>query len=201
MTNVEFAEVIAYIASGTGKALAVESQVVYWDLLGDLPVDIFWTAARRVLVEHKWASFPSVAELRHAAVESAQGITSELSTAKAWELAWKAVGGIDLDVDGSKERAFSKLPKLVAEAISAMGLAAMIGNKKEPVSVLRAQFRDIYEQILAATRRKALFPPAVHAALEGTRQSLTGPKAKAIADKTGGRIDLSKMFALPEAIK
>ena len=36
MTNTEFAEVIAYITAGCGKPLSVDSQVVYFDLLGDL---------------------------------------------------------------------------------------------------------------------------------------------------------------------
>jgi hypothetical protein len=168
MTNTEFAELIGYISAGCGKSLSRESQVVYFDLLGDLPFNIGQLAAKRVLAEHKWSTFPSIAELRQAAVESLRGEVKELSGAKAWELAWRAVGRIDPEIDGSRERAFNGLPSIVVEAINAFGLLDLCYGK-EPVGVLRGQFLRIFDQLAERERRAALLPPKVHQALDDVR--------------------------------
>ncbi len=87
MTRQEFAQVCAYITAGTGKALSADSLQVYFDLLGDLPADSFLTAARRVLLEHRWPNFPSIADLGVAAAETMPGRVSVLASGEAWELA------------------------------------------------------------------------------------------------------------------
>lgn len=191
MTNTEFASIIAYITSATGKALSADGQVVYFELLGDLPADVGWLAAKRVLLEHRWATFPTVAELRQAAVESSRGEVKELSGAEAWALAWRAVGRIDLDVDRSKERAMKDLPAVVAESMNAMGLANLIGGD-DPVGVVRGQFLKVFEQLQARDRRAALLPPAVHEAIIERRETIRETTRPAIIDR------LADSFAMPE---
>lgn len=192
MTNTEFAEIIAYITAGCGKPLTAESQVVYFDLLGDLPAETLRLAARRVLLEHKWATFPSVAELRQAAVDSTRGEVKELSAVEAWGLARRVAARIDLEVDGSAERAMTDLPPLVREAMRIFGLPSLCvsggddfdGNPRrvDPISVQAAQFVKIYEQIAARDRKAALMPPAVRKAIDeaGERQQIAGTVRQAI---------------------
>src|SRR5262249_46056005 len=100
MTKQEFVEAMAYLSAAIGKPLAMETAVVYFGLLGDLPADHFKLAVKRVALEHKWANFPTVAELREAAALTVQGKVSELSPPEAWGLAWRAAGRIDLEVEG-----------------------------------------------------------------------------------------------------
>ena len=160
MTRGEFATIMAYIAGGIGKALSQDALEVYFDLLGDLPFKALDAAARKVLLEHKWASFPSVAELRQAASETQRGEVCELSAAEAWRLAWAAVGRIDLESEGSLQRATKNLAPIVLECMQTLGIAAMIGGR-EPVGVIRGQFLRVFEQLSARDRRKALLPASL----------------------------------------
>lgn len=199
MTREEFAQITAYLALACGKDLSPEAHEVYFDLLGDLPADVAQLAARRVMLEHKWATFPSVAELRAAAVDSIRGQVAELSEAEAWALAWRVVGDTDPEVDGSFARACKKhkAPPLVVEAIRAFGLPSLCvgggldleGRKRvaDPVSVQRGQFLEIFKQLAARERRAALLPPAVQAGLE-QRRAVPAGQVQALADS----------FSMPE---
>jgi hypothetical protein len=177
MTRPEFAKIAAYLSVGTGKPLSPEGMEVYFDCLGDLPFGVMQLAAKRVLLEHPWATFPSVAELRLAASESTRGEVNELASGRAWELAWKAAGRIDLEVDGSIERATSALPPTVVEAMNRYGMVDLCRGK-QPVSVVRSQFMEIFDQLATRDRREALLPPATRAALDQAREQYT---RKAIA--------------------
>ena len=157
MTKAEFSKIIAYLALAIGKPLSAESTEVYYDLLGDLDPIVFLNAAKRVVLEHPWSTFPSVAELRSAAISSSQGTLTPISPAEAWELAWRAAGGIDLDISGSCERRCKNLPPLVYRAMCAYGIASLV-NGKEPVMAVRAQFMKIYEQFQARSFRESLMP-------------------------------------------
>ena len=172
MTNTEFAGIVGYITNGCGKSLTAKEQLVYFDCLGDLDMSVMELAAKRVLMEHKWHSFPSIAELRQAAVESMRGEVKELSGAEAWELAWRAVGRTDPEQEGSADRAMKGLPATVREAVVGFGLLDLCYGK-EPLGVLRGQFIKHYEQLAARDRRAALLPPKTHEALENIRERRT----------------------------
>lgn len=172
MTLSEFLPIMAYLSAAIGKPLSKESSEVYFDLLGDLPVDILKTSVKRVALEHKWASFPSVAELREAAALTQRQVVTDISPAEAWQRAWAVARLIDLDIPGSAERHLAKLPPLVLAAVQAFGLPALCYGK-EPVGVVRGQFLKIYEQLLAGAQREALLPKSV-------RKSIAGHKPAAL---------------------
>src|SRR5262249_4373334 len=132
----------------------------------DLPLDVLKLAAKRVVLEHRWATFPTVAELRAAAAETMQGQVAELSPAEAWAIAWRVVGSTDPEVEGSFQRASKGVPPLVVEAIRAFGLNSLCYGK-EPVGVVRGQVLKVYEQLAAREQRTALMPASVRAAIEG----------------------------------
>ena len=192
MTHIEFAKIAAYIGTAVRKPLTPNELDVYFDLLGDLDANALLVAAKRVLLEHKYATFPSVAELRAAAVETQRGAVSDLTPAEAWALAWWVAGNCDPEVDGSFERACAKAkaPPLVVEAIRGMGLADLCYGK-EPVGVIRGQFLKCFEQLQARDRRAALLPPAVREAIEAKRAR------PAVPDRTAGAIvaGLADVFA------
>jgi len=176
MTRIEFAAVIAYIGVGTGKELPTERMDVYFDLLGDLPIEAFKVAAKKVILEHPWATFPSAAELAKATSETVRGRLSELSASEAWEKAWTAVGNIDLEMPHTLEK-LHQLPPSVYEAMKAFGLPAMIYGK-EPVTVVRAQFCKIYEQIAARDARAALLPPKLKEEIASTPSRIEEVRSK-----------------------
>lgn len=178
MSREEFLRVTAYITAASDKPLSQDRLEAYFDLLGDLPYEILLTAAKRVVLEHPWATFPSIAELRKAATESTQGTIATLTAAEAWALAWKCIGNTDPEVEGSFARASFDLPAIVIEAIRTFGLMAMCYGK-EPIGVVRAQFTAIYEQLAARAARTALFPAALTQAIQ--RKPLPAPVASTLA--------------------
>lgn len=194
MTNAEFTEVVAYVECACGKLLPVQSKLVYFDMLNDLPADLFRLAAKRVLAEHRWATFPTVAEFRAAAAETARGEVKELTPAEAWALAWWVVGNCDPEIDGSFDRACkrAKAPPLVVEAIRSMSLPDLCYGEN-PVGVIRGQFLAVFEQLQARDRRKALLPPAVLDQIAARREALAAPKKEPAA--VVGR--LAESFATP----
>lgn len=189
MTLAEFLPWMAYISTAIQKPLSEEAATVYFDLLGDLPVEVLKAAAKRVCLEHKWSSFPNPAEIREAAAKVARGPAGELSPAEAWAKAWHEINSrIDPELEYTIERARKSLPPLVWEAIRAMGIPALCyGN--EPVSVFRAQFTKIYEQLQARDHRDALLPPDARQAIPEKPVPRNLPASIADAMKTIGRMD------------
>lgn len=157
MTPTEFAPVMAYAEAACGKTLSKEQAAVYFDLLGDLPRDALMAGVKRAALEHRYATVPPAGMIRELAMQSAVGTTSDLPAAKAWELAWRAIGRMDLEVPGSVDRAMSGLPSIVVDAIRAFGIPSLVYGR-EPVTVVRAQFTKIFEQLSAVERRHALLP-------------------------------------------
>ena len=138
-------------------------------------------AAKRVLLEHKWATFPTIAELREAAALTVRGETTEITPIEAWGMAWRAIRKIDLDMDDSVEQATSGLPPVVVATLNDIGIANLIGGK-DPVPVVRAQFTKAFEQIAERHRRERILPSATRAAIEqsGKRSELAAPVRLAI---------------------
>lgn len=191
MTREEFARVIAYIATATDKELATKRLEVYFELLGDLPFEVLLSAAKRVVLEHPWPNFPSIAELRSAAVLSLQGSAASVSPVEAWEMARKFGAKFDPEqrgeymVNGKVYKSqfdylVHNLPPIVVKAIAAFGpLSLSVGS--EPTGVLRAQFIDTFEQLAKSEERVALLPAPVKDAIErGPAKRLSAKVALAI---------------------
>ncbi len=159
MTLMEFGEIMARLAAaygtGFGKPMDEFTVAVYYDALGDIPLEALRVASKRVMMQQKW--FPTIHELRQAASETQAGEVTSLPPAEAWALAWRAACRIDPEVDGSVDRACAGLPLLVVEALRAFGVNAMVYGK-EPVGVIRGQFLKIYEQIQAKAQRERVLP-------------------------------------------
>ena len=167
MTRSEFLRVTTYLAVGSGKALSADSLEVYFDCLADLPFDVFALAAKRVLMEHRFATFPSIAELREAAAATQQGQVQEMTAAEAWAIAWGVAANTDPEVAGSFARASANCPAVVLEAIRCFGLTALCYGT-EPVGVVRGQFMKMFEQLAGRRKRVALLPPALTKEIEAT---------------------------------
>ncbi len=167
----EFAQVMGFVAAATGKSLSPESQVVYFDLLGDLPMSVLQLAARKVCLRHRYPTFPSVADIRSCAVEVSRGEVAAGTGAEAFAQAWSAVRRIDPEIDGSFERATKGLPPLVVKAMLAMGVCSMVASS-DPVGVIRGQFLRIYEQLAESERQKQILPERDRQAIEQRKPAI-----------------------------
>lgn len=73
MTRAEFAEIVAFLELATSKQIHDDPKEglartrLYFQILGDLPLEALRAAAERLVCERKWSSFPQVAELRELA--------------------------------------------------------------------------------------------------------------------------------------
>lgn len=165
MTREEFLKAMHYVSIAVRKSLNSDELEVYFDLLGDLEYGDLCIGAKRVLLEHRYPTFPSVAELRAATIATSRGEVTEQSSAEAWAIAWRAIGRIDHEVDGSFDRATKGLDSRIVETIRSMGVAALCQGT-EPVTVIRAQFAKAYDQIAARERRSAILPAATREAIQ-----------------------------------
>lgn len=195
MTRKQFAEIMAYIAAGVEKGPSPETAAVYYAALGDLPLDVFRAAAKVVILNHGFKSFPLAYQLRQAASDIVLGQIAELPPAEAWRLAWEAVGRIDPDIQGpytvrnhegvmtefpsQKVAVIANLPPLVAKTLRAYGLQSMIGGK-ESVSIVRSQFIKMFEQIAAQHKKLALMPEALAKEIESRATPAIGKIVDAI---------------------
>ena len=178
MTREQFSEAMVYLYAGLSKPVEAHTMRVYFDLLGDLPHEIFQAACRQVLLSHKWNTFPTIAELRAAATEMT---SPALSPADAWAIALEVAPEIDLDIVGPFHVNGSvyedqmdyvlkkhKVPRQVVEAMKAYGLRDFC-YPTDPVGVVRGHFLKIVEQKAEESKRKALMPPSLRDAIENGR--------------------------------
>jgi hypothetical protein len=165
MDRSEFATVMAYISAGCAKHISREQAEVYFDLLGDLPVNALKIAAKRSLLESQYPTFPSVGVLRKLALEAVSGHLP--NTGDAWEMARKTI----LRFGYYREKqGMASLHPMVREAVERFGWKEMCDS--ENPSVLHAQFRGVYERILERQERELLMPAAVKQFAEQVRQEL-----------------------------
>lgn len=179
MTDLEFAEIVAYISAAVQKPLAKDATAVYFDLLGDLPVAVMRSAAKKVVLEHQWATFPTVAELRRAALEMQRNDAGKMTPQEAWAIAWRAAAEIDPDVHGEYVQirngvetrwesltacVMSQVPPEVARVMKLFGIHRLVSTE-EPPGVLQKQFCETYSGILQREQRDALLPPSLREAI------------------------------------
>lgn len=181
MNKGEFAGCMAYLAATLNQSISEERSKQFYNLLGDLPLDVLRIACKRVVLEHPWPTFPSVAEIRQAASETILGQVAELPPAEAWRLASQAMAKIDCEIAGpymARNRegvmtqfpsqtaaVMANLPPLVRKTVSAYGVRAWTQGR-EPIGVIRGQFLRMFEQNVAQFKRLALMPPALQKEIE-----------------------------------
>ena len=161
MSRAEFGSIMAYIAAGCQFPLSKEAAEVYFDLLGDLPQKALMIAAKRAVLHHVYRSFPPVALLREFGVDAMRGEVKAMTGGEAWAIATKACGSTDVDVQGSRERAFAKVPEIVKAAVDRFGFMALYNLPNNAVETARAQFVKVFDSIAERERKTDILPAAV----------------------------------------
>lgn len=185
MERVEFAKIMVVLGAGVGKEPTSHQIEVYFDLLGDLPVDALRFAAKQALLESSYPVIPAVGILRRLAVESMT--PRALCPMEAWELVRTAIRhyGYMREREG-----LASLPPTVAKAARAIGWQS-ICDSENPETV-RAQFRQAYEPIATDHARLAALPAQMRDKLDelrGDPAALPGAAAQRLAAQLGGNLD------------
>lgn len=159
MTKQEFAAVMAYIGAGCGKELSKDGMRVYFDLLGDLPLEALQVAAKRALLEQTYAVFPQVGTLRKLAAE-AMTPTACVPAVEAWGIVRRAIRTWGY---ARGEDALASLPPVVRRAVECLGWRELCDATN--TEVVRAQFERNYATLLQREERERLLPENVVALL------------------------------------
>jgi hypothetical protein len=156
----EFAGVMLYIAKGCGIPLSEQSAEVYFDLLGDLPIEVLWFAAKRAILENQYHVFPPVAMLRRLAT-AAMHDPDEIDGAEAWGIVRKLIVTKGYNRQADALAAMSPKVRAACEAIGWQRLC----DSTEPESS-RAQWVKTYDAIGVRVQRERLLPPAMRQMLQ-----------------------------------
>ena len=137
---------------------------VYADLLGDLPDDLLIAATKQHATTSKW--FPSVAELREAAMNIKALADGTRTAEEAWINIQAAISrfgwyGESLPLEkGGGWRVPSMLAPLELQAINALGGWKMLCQSQNAPAD-RAHFLKIYKELLERETMKATMLPEI----------------------------------------
>lgn len=162
MTRAEFHEVMEDLTAGSDVGLSARGYEVYFEMLGDLPYRVLKVAARMALCQKLYGKFPPIEMLRRISLEVAIGHDARMTAGEAWEIATRACGDCDVEVKGSVERAFRHVPPIVGIAIKRFGFKALYNLPSRAIETARAQFRDIFNGIMAQEKEQAAWTPMIH---------------------------------------
>ena len=152
----DFLKVMAVLQAGTQKMASPQTIKVYHRCLSDLPFDALLRAAELSLMQHEYATIPSIALLRKLATEQP---TSRLTALEALDLARRAInhaGGSYASAD-QRQAALNHIPSEVAECLRAFGWDRICDNDQP--EVLNGQWRRQWEESQARGERQRLIPP------------------------------------------
>lgn len=187
----EFARIMAVITFGCGKSLNESQAEVYYAMLGDIPAPVLLIAAQKALLQPLYSAFPTIELLRRMAMEVSGPKMPTFE--EAWKLASKANrslrrhvlnadyrivrGGKEMTPTEWNEEIYASLPDSVSKVLRSLG--ELFDNE-----ACRAQFRQMYEGVVAEEKSKAMLTPAIRnelAAVEETKRLAASELAKRLA--------------------
>jgi hypothetical protein len=162
MNRTEFAQIMVYLAAGTGKQVAAETVEVYYDLLCDLPSEALAFAVKRSLLESAYPVVPPVGTLRRLALDAMNAAHREPTADEAWELVRRALNRFGYM---REEEGLAGLPAgPVRRAAECLGWRSLCDSTEPEIS--RAQYRKAFETLQGRQQRERLLPAPMIAALE-----------------------------------
>lgn len=150
---------------------------MYFDLLGDLPVDVLQAAARRAVLAHRWPNLPPAGAIRAEALALVQPRTLG---PVAWALALAAVRryGRRRESEG-----LASLPADAALALRCFGWRVLCDATDDRLGLAEHQFLERYEALIGTVRHEAALPRPVRAVAEGIGQLPGVVLPKALTDR------------------
>lgn len=174
MDRVEFAKAMAVLTSGLNIRMPDPQAEVYFDLLRDLPLPALQIAVKRVLLEHRISTIPTIAEIRALAVEAIS--PPEIDAAGALWLVREAVKRFGW---AQPAEALRSLPRRTRRVVSAIGWRSIC--ESDNPEALRAHFFRLYESATRHDLRDGLLPEGLRRSISESQRMAVGRVAKAIA--------------------
>jgi len=156
--------------------MAKETPRVYAELLQDIPDEVLVAAVKQHAASSKW--FPSVAELRQAAMEIRAQAAGVLTPEQAWVQVREAVQrfgwyGESIDTEnGGGWRVPRMLDPLTRQAVDGIGGWRML-CQSENAPADRAHFLRIYGNLLEREQTSAAMLPDVQRTIKNLAEAMT----------------------------
>lgn len=144
------AKAIAMMFASFGQGSEAERMAIYVEMLNDIPADVLDKVCKKAILECKF--LPSIAEL----VQSARNFIGDMTgnSTPTWEEAW---GEIENEMQTTfvyGEPQFSH--PAIKQAVDAFGWQELCSVLTKDLPIVRAQLRDMYNNICADNRRKVI---------------------------------------------
>jgi hypothetical protein len=163
-----FAQAMALVSAGVGIEVTKLQAEVYYELLGDIPMDVFRLAAKRAVLEHRYHTLPPVGLLRELAVEIME--PRELEADEAWARLRGAMSKICYTMGAEQVREIkATVPALARQVADRIGWNQIRDGKPE---VVRGQFLRLYDSARAKVKRAELLPPKLAAEIQTVARHL-----------------------------
>lgn len=165
MDRKEFSQIAkaikTYYPSSPGLFPNMAAVELWYTHLQDIPYQVCTLAVNRWVATNKWP--PTIADLRESAMEVLSNEIPDWS--EAWEEVMKNIQkyGFYRAVEGKE--ALTGITRQTVERIGYIHLC-----NSENITADRANFRDIYNSLLAREKKQAVIPAGLQAAIETVKQ-------------------------------
>lgn len=165
MDRKEFSQIAkaikTYYPSSPGLFPNMAAVELWYTHLQDIPYQVCTLAVNQWVAVNKWP--PTIADLREAAMDVS---TQELPDwSEAWETVIKNIQKYGFYRVNEGKEALTGITRQTVERIGYIHLC-----NSENITADRANFRDIYNSLLAREKKQAILPAGLQAAIETVRQ-------------------------------
>lgn len=131
---------------------------VWHTMLKDIPYAVANTAVYKLIAERREGFPPSIGEFREQCVDVIRPQTEKLDHSQAWGEVEQAIRRYGSYRESEAIESFSSKTKNIVQAI---GWRNMCFAEKEEISVIRGQFRRMYETMHERERKESVIPAHV----------------------------------------
>lgn len=178
-TQIEIHRVLTYISADLDFEVTAEKRAVWFDQFGDVSYEELFNAARIVLSKKMFAKFPKVADMW-------EGIREGRIDEKNWSEVWEKWAELARK-HGYYERGLAKEELKKYSELGARSLGTISDEyflaKTEDMPVLRAQFRQKYEENLKTKQKEVTTIPKLQLDTDGKLLSLVRKTTKQLTIK------------------
>ena len=144
------AKAIAMLFGSFGQGGDAERMAIYVEMLQDIPADVLDKVCRKTILECKF--LPSIAEL----LQSARNLIGDMTGngTPTWEEAWQQIEYEMQNTFVYGEPQFSH--PAIKQAVDSFGWQELCSVLTKDLPIVRAQLRDMYNNICADNRQKEI---------------------------------------------
>lgn len=176
-TKADTAKAISFLQLGYSTILTEARYTFYVEMLSDIPPLLVAVAVQKLINSSKF--MPSIAEIRQT-VKSLCVIAHQ-EGASDWTFAWQKLNK-EIQRAGSYGHPEFDDP-LLAETVRRMGWLNICQTPVKDISILRAQFRQVYEQLVNQSDERKEYEMALRQLTNNAPLPEIGPKLQSLNQK------------------